>query len=117
MGYTLKPKLLDRIAPLVEQGLSGGEIAETLGIGKREAQWYAQQIRAGRTSPNGSGPDSTPPAPEPVMVPLEQIDQGHDTQARERMNRLVIQDYAEAMQEGAVFPPIVLFVDDGGYWI
>jgi hypothetical protein len=25
------------------------------------------------TAPNGSGPDPTPPAPEPVLVPLEAI--------------------------------------------
>jgi hypothetical protein len=123
MSRTLKPDMLERICPLVEQGLNGTQIAKAVGIGEREARRYAQQIRAGRTSPNGSGPDLTPRAPEPVMVPLAQIDllgqfRGDGgTQARERLDRDAIQDYASAMEEGAVFPPVVLFRDGEQYWI
>jgi hypothetical protein len=51
-------------------------------------------------------------------VPLTHIHMAGETQARERLDREVIADYAEAMTEGAQFPPVVLFFDgDGGFWI
>ena len=123
MSYTLKPELLERISPLVERALNGTQIARAVGIGEREARWYAQQIRAGRTSRTGSEPKQNLPAAEPVMVPLAQIDLlgqfrgGGGTQARERLDRDVIAEYASAMEEGAVFPPVVLFRDGEQHWI
>jgi ParB-like chromosome segregation protein Spo0J len=73
MARTLNPEILERIRPLVGQGLNGRQIAKAVGISEREAQWYAQQVRAGRTSPYGSGPDPTPPAARLQDVPLDEI--------------------------------------------
>jgi hypothetical protein len=39
------------------------------------------------------------------------------TQARARLDPTVIDEYVEAMTEGAIFPPVVLFWDDDLYWI
>jgi hypothetical protein len=122
MAYTLKPELVERISTLVKQGLNGTQIAKAVGIGEREARWYAQQIRAGRTSPNGADPEQTPPAVEYAMVPLEAIDlltqcSADATQTRARMDTDAIDDYAEAMTEGATFPPVVLFSEGDLYWI
>jgi uncharacterized ParB-like nuclease family protein len=122
MPYTLKPELVERISPLVGQGLNGTQIAKAIGLGKREARWYAQQIRARRTSPNGAGPEQTPPAAECAMVPLEAIDlltqcSADATQTRARMDTDTLDDYAEAMTEGATFPPVVLFPEGDLYWI
>jgi hypothetical protein len=120
MAYTWKPELVERISPLVGQGLNGSQIAKAVGIGEREARWYAQQIRDGRTDPNGSTPQETLPTAEPVMVPLAKIPLfvnypvKDSTQARERLNPQTVREYAEALQEGAKFPPIVLFVNDVG---
>ena len=41
-----------------------------------------------------------------------------DTQSRVgAVDENVVAQYAEAMQNGATFPPVVLFHDDGGYWV
>jgi hypothetical protein len=51
-------------------------------------------------------------------VPLAHIHIVGETQARERLDRQVVADYAEAMTEGATFPPVVLFFDgDEGFYI
>jgi hypothetical protein len=47
-------------------------------------------------------------APALVDVSLDEIAPG-ETQVRVRMDPDAIEDYAEAMQEGATFPPVVLF--------
>jgi hypothetical protein len=118
MPRTLKPALVEQIRPLVEQGLNGSQIAKAVAISDREARLYAQQIRAERTSANGSGPDPTPPGATIDEVPLAQIHVAGETQARERLDRQVIAEYAEAMMEGAIFPSVVLFFDgDEGFYI
>ena len=43
------------------------------------------------------------------------IDKG--TQSREQINEEAVSDYAEAMQEGAQFPPITVFFDGTDYYL
>jgi hypothetical protein len=114
----VNPELLERIRPLVQQGLSSPKIAKMVGIGERAVRFYVEHInKAERTSPDGSGAGPTPPAAEPVMVPLAQIHVGSETQARERIDQGVINEYVERMTEGDLFPPVTLFLDGTTYWI
>ena len=39
------------------------------------------------------------------------------TQSRASINRDTVADYAEAMENGATFPPIVVFYDGSDYWL
>ena len=39
------------------------------------------------------------------------------TQSRANINRDAVADYAESMESGAQFPPIVLFYDGHAYWL
>jgi hypothetical protein len=66
---------------------------------------------AERTSPNGSGPDQTPPATTPEDVPLDQIHLDGDTMARLAIDGHIINEYAEAMTEGVCPENLKLFID------
>jgi hypothetical protein len=121
MGRKLQETLIQQARSLVlQQGLKGGALAQALGVDERTAREYAKHVRAEaeRTSANGSGHDPTPPAaPAPVMVPLEHIHLGSETQARESIDQGVINEYVERMTEGDTFPPVTLFFDGTTYWI
>ena len=39
------------------------------------------------------------------------------TQARASLNQDVVNDYAEKMKEGEVFPPVIVFYDGSEYWL
>lgn len=39
------------------------------------------------------------------------------TQPRKEINYNVVKDYAEAMREGTVFPPVTVFYDGAEYWL
>jgi hypothetical protein len=39
------------------------------------------------------------------------------TQAREKLNQEVVQEYSEHMKEGDLFPPVVVFHDGADYWL
>ena len=39
------------------------------------------------------------------------------TQPRAEINIFAVQDYADAMREGATFPPVVVFYDGENYWL
>jgi hypothetical protein len=39
------------------------------------------------------------------------------TQARVSLNQDVVNDYAEKMKEGEVFPPVIVFYDGSEYWL
>jgi hypothetical protein len=58
-----------------------------------------------------------PATPHQRDVPLAALASGEDTQARVHLDPEVVADYAEAMLEGATFPPVVLFHDGACYWI
>ena len=51
----------------------------------------------------------------PIHVALIRIDGG--TQPREAINETTVGEYAEAMTEGAEFPPLDLFFDGAEYWL
>jgi len=51
------------------------------------------------------------------LVSLEKIDIYGGTQTRVATNDQAIIAYAEAMQEGAEFPPIVVYFDGAQYWL
>jgi hypothetical protein len=50
-----------------------------------------------------------------LSIGLIKVDGG--TQTREALNRDVVAEYAEAMLEGADFPPVVVYYDGSDYWL
>jgi hypothetical protein len=65
MPRTLKPAVIERIRPLVQQGLSGSQIAKEVGIDERTAREYARYVRAEATAANGQGQGAPPSAETP----------------------------------------------------
>jgi hypothetical protein len=56
-----------------------------------------------------------PSPPELRDVPLNELALGDSTQARARLDQAVMDAYAEAIQRGDTFPPVVLFWDGALY--
>lgn len=54
---------------------------------------------------------------QPEELDLDKIDIYGGTQARVATNDEAISSYADAMLEGAVFPPITVFYDGAKYWL
>jgi hypothetical protein len=52
-----------------------------------------------------------------MELPINQVMLDGGTQARIQINFTVVAEYAEAMQEGAIFPPIIVFYDGTKYWL
>lgn len=50
-------------------------------------------------------------------LPLNQIRTDGGTQPREYLNESVLEEYVEAMSQGAEFPPVTLFYDGVHYWL
>lgn len=50
-----------------------------------------------------------------IQLSAIRIDGG--TQSREALNQATVAAYAEAMTEGATFPPVTLFFDGSNYWL
>jgi preprotein translocase subunit YajC len=50
-------------------------------------------------------------------VKIEQIRLDGGTQSRAEMNMTTVEEYAEAMKEGAQFPPVIVFYDGQDYWL
>lgn len=48
---------------------------------------------------------------------IDQIQHTGDTQIRVQLDYLAVEDYARAMQEGSIFPPIDVFFDGSVYWL
>jgi hypothetical protein len=74
-------------------------------------------LKSARRTATRAAPQEPAPAVAVEEVPLEQIHSTFDTQARVAINGPLINEYAEAMAEGAQFPPVVLFRDAEGYWV
>ena len=50
-------------------------------------------------------------------IPLDEIEAGGSTQMRVAgIDPAVVADYGDAMEAGAVFPPIIVFFDGTAYW-
>jgi hypothetical protein len=68
---------------------------------------------------------SIPPNVSPgdgILIPLDRIPTGTESQARTKINDTVVREYAAAMKRqlaegGLRFPPIVLFTDGQDYWL
>lgn len=50
-----------------------------------------------------------------IQLSAIRIDGG--TQSREALNQATVAEYAEAMTEGATFPPVTLFFDGSNHWL
>lgn len=50
-------------------------------------------------------------------IPIDKIRRDIDLQPRAQMNLGVVDEYAEAMLAGAVFPPVDVYFDDEWYWL
>ena len=48
---------------------------------------------------------------------LEEIRIDGGTQARAKMNTATVEEYATALKEGVIFPPVVVFYDGTDYWL
>lgn len=54
---------------------------------------------------------------ERQYLKLSEISTDGGTQARAQTDWLVVDEYAHAMQDGATFPPVVVFWDGSDYWL
>jgi len=54
-----------------------------------------------------------------MKIPFSAILKDPITQARVRISKAVVKEYADAMTQGAAFPPVILFVEEatGTYWL
>ncbi len=52
-----------------------------------------------------------------TKIEINKIRMDGGTQPREVFDEAAIQDYAEAMQHGAKFPPVIVFHDGENYWL
>lgn len=52
-----------------------------------------------------------------TKVALEKLRLDGDTQVRKSLNLEKVEEYAEAMKEGAEFPPVTVFHDGSHYWL
>ena len=52
-----------------------------------------------------------------AKIPFALIQFDKETQPRVQLDMFVVEDYATAMGQGDVFPPVLLFEEDGRYWI
>lgn len=52
-----------------------------------------------------------------MQLELQRIRIDGDTQSRVELNHEVVQEYAAAMEEGAVLPPVVVFFDGSDHWL
>lgn len=50
-------------------------------------------------------------------LPLRQIVVKGGTQTRDRLNTDAVNEYADLMQAGTIFPPVVVFYDGDSYWL
>ena len=53
--------------------------------------------------------------PQLLKISLIKLDEG--IQPRQQLNQEVVAEYAEAMKQGATFPPVVVFFDGSKYWL
>lgn len=56
-------------------------------------------------------------APTAVVLALESIRIDGNTQSRVELDQTAVAEYAEAMAEGAQFPPLVVFFDGASNWL
>jgi len=52
-----------------------------------------------------------------LLLDLPQIRGDGGTQPRAQIDLFVVDEYAQAMRDGAVFPPVIVFYDGQEYWL
>ena len=52
-----------------------------------------------------------------TLIPLTQLRRDGGTQPRSGIRSDVVEEYAEALTDGAMFPPVIVFYDGTGYWL
>lgn len=52
-----------------------------------------------------------------MQLPLSLIRTDGGTQPRATLNAVTVQEYAEALREGAAFPPVTVFHDGSAHWL
>lgn len=52
-----------------------------------------------------------------MLLRLDEIRTDGNTQSRDSLSEETVQEYAQAMADGAEFPPIVVFHDGSSYWL
>ncbi len=99
-----------------------GGMPEAMALAARAAAKRAANAAKAAPEPVAE-PTPAPMALEPVQakptrqsIALDRIRLDGGTQTRESINTDAVAEYTEAMQAGAVFPPIILFFDGSDYW-
>ena len=54
---------------------------------------------------------------ERATLPLSEIREDGGTQARVQIDSEAVRDYADALNDGAALPPVVVFYDGSDYWL
>jgi hypothetical protein len=109
-GLKVDEKMYAEIVRLRREAHLGAEkIGKQLGLAKATVQKAFARMDA-KAAHQG-------PAPMIEEVPLEAIHLEGDTSARVVIDSHIVNEYAEAMAEGATFPEVVLFREAEGYWI
>ncbi|MGR3278905.1 ParB N-terminal domain-containing protein [Acaryochloris marina NIES-2412] len=54
---------------------------------------------------------------QPESLPIESITLDQEIQPRQQLNQEVVAEYAEAMRQGAAFPPVVAYYDGSKFWL
>ena len=52
-----------------------------------------------------------------LRIPIKSIRLDGDTQSRDSVNQVIVNEYADDMREGAVFPPVIVFDDGNDMWL
>jgi uncharacterized ParB-like nuclease family protein len=99
-----------RSTTAIAQGLTRDAIPTARG-----GRWDHKTIQGilRRTAQNKHAADPS----QEVMLDLDTICPDASAQARVALNHATIEEYAEAMAEGATFPPVVVFGDRETYWM
>ena len=92
----------------------GGVIQEARAVLERQAE------RAAAPAPRPAADHrwrSYAQAGNNALVPLREIRTDGGTQARAKLDEAKVEEYAEALGAGAIFPPVVVFYDGSAYWL
>jgi N6-adenosine-specific RNA methylase IME4/ParB-like chromosome segregation protein Spo0J len=86
-------------------------------VSSKVANAMATQVKREKANkkPVKSTPSSVKPGQQDLRIELIRTDGG--TQSRVALNSETISEYADAMQDGALFPPVTVFYDGDTYWL
>ncbi len=100
-------------SPKVVAGISQAEVKLDDG---RVIKWNLDYLeRIDRIEDSKS--DCSDLTPEIVNLPLDKVRRDGGTQPRAFMNQDTVKEYAQDLELGAVFPPVIVFYDGTSYWL